>query len=113
MDTQLIKNKELVLNDWFWIVPDTSNEEVKKQAGKVVQFKLTGECFPSDATLNNVILPEAEKVIVPLRLFLLQTDKIKKKYKEYGIWIYSHDELDLFSHLKEDINSFSVAWGVC
>jgi len=30
MDTQLIKNKELVLNDWFWIVPDTSNEEVKK-----------------------------------------------------------------------------------
>ena len=69
MDTQLIKNKELVLNDWFWVVPDTSNEEVKKQAGKLVQFKLTGEDFPSDATLNTVILPEVEKVIVPLLLF--------------------------------------------
>ena len=108
MDTQLIKNKELVLNDWFWVVPDTSNEEVKKQAGKVVQFKLTGEDFPSDGTLHNVILPEAEKVIVPLRLYLLKTDEIKNKYKEYGIWIYSHDELDLFNHLKEDINSFPV-----
>ena len=52
MNTQLIKNKKLVQNDWFWVVPDTSNEEVKKQAGKVVQFKLTGEDFPSDDTLN-------------------------------------------------------------
>ena len=55
-----------------------------------------------------MILPEAEKVIVPLRLYLLKTDEIKKKYKEYGIWIYSHDELDLFNHLKEDINNFPV-----
>ena len=69
---------------------------------------MTGEDFPSDDTLNNVILPEAKKVIFPLRLYLLKTDEIKKKYKEFGIWIYSHDELDLFDQLKENINSFPV-----
>lgn len=43
MKTQLIINNELINNEWALVVPEISIENVKKQAGKVVQFKTTGE----------------------------------------------------------------------
>ena len=43
MSSQLIKDNNIVDDDWRQIMPPESDIEVKKQAGKVVIFKLTGE----------------------------------------------------------------------
>jgi hypothetical protein len=43
MSSQLIKDNNIVDDDWQQIMPPEAEIEVKKQAGKVVIFKLTGE----------------------------------------------------------------------
>ena len=43
MSSQLIKDNSIVDDDWLQIIPPEAEIEVKKQAGKVVIFKLTGE----------------------------------------------------------------------
>ena len=108
MKTQLIKNNELINNDWVLIVPEISTENVKKQAGKVVQFKTTGEEVPSHADLEKIILPEGSKALVPLKLYLLKKTELENKYNEIGLWIYSHEEINLFNQLDKEINDFPV-----
>lgn len=108
MKTQLIKNNALIENNWHFILPEVDLKNIKKQAGKVVQFKVTGEQFPSISDYEKIILPECKKILIPLKLYLLKTDEIKNKYEEIGLWLYSHDELNIISKLKEDINDFNV-----
>ena len=43
MSSQLIINNSIVDDEWKLVMPPKADEEVKKQAGKVVMFKLTGE----------------------------------------------------------------------
>ena len=43
MSSQLIKDNSIVDDYWLQIIPPEAEIEVKKQAGKVVIFKLTGE----------------------------------------------------------------------
>ena len=54
MSNQLILNKKIVNNDWVFLLPVIEQKEVKKQAGKVVMFKVTGENFPEDDDLNKI-----------------------------------------------------------
>jgi uncharacterized protein (DUF934 family) len=108
MKTQLIKNNALIENNWHFVLPEVDLKNIKKQAGKVVQFKVTGEQFPSISDYEKIILPECKKILIPLQLYLLKTDEIKNKYEEIGLWLYSHDELNMISKLKEDINDFNV-----
>jgi len=108
MKTQLIINNELINNEWGLVVPEISIENVKKQAGKVVQFKTTGEGIPRHEDIEKTILPEASKVLLPLKLYLLKKVELEKKYSEIGLWIYSHEEINLFKQLDKDINEFPV-----
>ena len=108
MKSQLIKNNELINNDWVLIVPEISIENIKKQAGKVVQFKTTGEEVPNHEDIKKTILPEASKALIPLKLYLLKKTEIEKQYSEIGLWIYSHEEINLFEQLDKDINDFPV-----
>jgi hypothetical protein len=47
MNSQLILNSQIVKDDWETILLPKVNVEVKKQAGKVVMFKLTGDDSPT------------------------------------------------------------------
>lgn len=108
MSNQLILNKKIVNNDWVFLLPAIEQKEVKKQAGKVVMFKVTGENFPEDDDLNKIKLPDVSKILLPLKLYLLRKDEIEKKYSEVGLWLYSHEDFQWLSNLNLDLNKFSV-----
>jgi uncharacterized protein (DUF934 family) len=108
MSNQLILNKKIVNNDWVFLLPVIEQKEVKKQAGKVVMFKVTGENFPEDDDLNKIKLPDVSKILLPLKLYLLRKDEIEKKYSEVGLWLYSHEDFQWLSNLNLDLNKFSV-----
>jgi uncharacterized protein (DUF934 family) len=108
MSNQLILNKKIVNNDWVFLLPVIEQKEVKKQAGKVVMFKVTGENFPGDDDLNKIKLPDVSKILLPLKLYLLRKDEIEKKYSEVGLWLYSHEDFQWLSNLNLDLNKFSV-----
>lgn len=108
MSNQLILNKKIVNNDWVFLLPVIEQKEVKKQAGKVVMFKVTGENFPVDDDLNKIELPDVSKILLPLKLYLLRKDEIEKKYSEVGLWLYSHEDFQWLSNLNLDLNKFSV-----
>ena len=108
MSNQLILNKKIVNNDWVFLLPVIEQREVKKQAGKVVMFKVTGENFPEDDDLNKIKLPDVSKILLPLKLYLLRKDEIEKKYSEVGLWLYSHEDFQWLSNLNLDLNKFSV-----
>jgi uncharacterized protein (DUF934 family) len=108
MSNQLILNKKIVNNDWVFLLPVIEQKEVKKQAGKVVIFKVTGENFPEDDDLNKIKLPDVSKILLPLKLYLLRKDEIEKKYSEVGLWLYSHEDFQWLLNLNLDLNKFSV-----
>jgi uncharacterized protein (DUF934 family) len=108
MSNQLILNKKIVNNDWVFLLPVIEQKEVKKQAGKVVMFKVTGENFPEDDDLNKIKLPDVSKILLPLKLYLLRKDEIEKKYSEVGLWVYSHEDFQWLLNLNLDLNKFSV-----
>ena len=47
LNSQLIVEQSIVKDDWQTVDVPKINQEVKKQAGKVVLFKLTGEDYPT------------------------------------------------------------------
>jgi uncharacterized protein (DUF934 family) len=108
MSNQLILNKKIVNDDWVFLLPVIEQKEVKKQAGKVVMFKVTGENFPEDDDLNKIKLPDVSKILLPLKLYILRKDEIEKKYSEVGLWVYSHEDFQWLSNLNLDLNKFSV-----
>jgi uncharacterized protein (DUF934 family) len=104
----LIINNTIKENDYFVFFPDSKETETKKQAGKIVEYKLTGDLSPSEEELLSQELPTLqEKILLPLRLYLLRKEEIRSKYTNFGLWINTHDELKLLNNI-EDINAFPV-----
>jgi hypothetical protein len=60
MKSQLILNNRIVEDDWETIMLPKIDVEVKKQAGKVVMFKLTGDDSPTPEQVNNTKFPTLE-----------------------------------------------------
>ena len=70
MSSQLIINNSIVDDEWQLVMPPKADEEVKKQAGKVVMFKLTGEGSLTNEQIENTIFSKNGKVILPVGVFL-------------------------------------------
>jgi uncharacterized protein (DUF934 family) len=66
MSSQLIINNSIVDDEWQLVMPPKADEEVKKQAGKVVMFKLTGEGSLTNEQIENTIFSKNGKVLLPL-----------------------------------------------
>jgi len=69
LDSQLILNQSIIDDEWTFVALPSGNEEIKKQAGKVVLFKLTGESPPSELQINETVIPQNGKIILPLSVF--------------------------------------------
>jgi len=67
MSSQLITDNAIVKDEWVTVIPPEAAKEVRKQAGKVVMFKLTGEDSPSEDQINATVLQRMEKFYFPLR----------------------------------------------
>ena len=110
MKSQLILNNRIVKDDWETIMLPKIDVEVKKQAGKVVMFKLTGDNSPTPEQVDKTKFSNSGNVILPMKVFLkykiqLQT---RLKNKEIGIWIDTHEEIESFIEEIEDINAFPI-----
>jgi uncharacterized protein (DUF934 family) len=110
MKSQLILNNRIVEDDWETIMLPKIDVEVKKQAGKVVMFKLTGDNSPTPEQVDKTKFSNSGNVILPMKVFLKHKTQLQKrlKNKEIGIWIDTHEEIESFIEEIEDINAFPI-----
>jgi len=108
--SKLILNNEVVTDDWTLVSLPVVEEEVRKQAGKVVIFKLTGEVAATPEQISGTVIPDNGKVIIPFSVW--QTRKIELEARltsgELGIWLESFELVeDLIASIK-NINQLPV-----
>ena len=110
LNSQLILNQSISLDEWTFVPLPSSNEEVKKQAGKVVLFKLTGESLPTELQIDETVIPQAGKIILPLSVYLKNRDALQARLKnnEIALWIATHETLDTLLVSEKDINVFPL-----
>ena len=110
MKSQLILNNKIVEDDWETIMLPKIDVEVKKQAGKVVMFKLTGDNSPTPEQVDKTKFSNSGNVILPMKVFLKHKIQLQTrlKNKEIGIWIDTHEEIESFIEEIEDINAFPI-----
>ena len=110
LNSQLILNQSISLDEWSFVPLPSGNEEVKKQAGKVVLFKLTGESLPTELQIDETVIPQAGKIIVPLSVYLKNRDALQTRLKnnEIALWLATHETLDVLLASEKDINVFPL-----
>lgn len=111
MMSNLIKNGQIVPDAWTLVtLPPLADEAVRKQAGKVVVFKLTGETAATAEQIQNTVIPETGKVIVPLSVWRARkatlADRLAKG--ELGVWLESFELIEDLAACAVDINAFAV-----
>jgi uncharacterized protein (DUF934 family) len=108
--SNLIKDNAIIADDWTRVTPPTLGEEtVRKQAGKVVLFKLTGEETFTAEQIAATEIP-AGKVLVPFTVWLANKDALASRVSqgEVGLLIATHEAIeDVIAEVK-DINVFSL-----
>ena len=110
MKSQLILNNRIVKDDWETIMLPKIDVEVKKQAGKVVMFKLTGDNSPTPEQVYKTKFSNSGNIILPMKVYLKHKIQLQTrlKNKEIGIWIDTHEEIESFIEEIEDINAFPI-----
>lgn len=108
---QLSSNAAKIAEDnWLTIQLPASNVEARKQAGKVVLFKLTGEETVTDAQIAETVIPETGKVIVPLSVFIARKESLSARIAsgEIGVWLNTHELLSDLVAAQPDLNSLPI-----
>ena len=108
--SNLIKNNAIVADEWTRVVPPSLGEEaVRKQAGKVVLFKLTGEETFTAEQIAATQIP-AGKVIVPFTVWLANKDALADRVNqgEVGLLIATHEAIEDVIAAVTDINAFAL-----
>ena len=110
LNSQLILNQSISLDEWSFVPLPSGNEEVKKQAGKVVLFKLTGESLPTELQIDETVIPQTGKIILPLSVYLKNRDALQTRLKnnEIALWLATHETLDALLVSEKDINVFPL-----
>jgi len=108
--SNLIKDNAIVADEWTRVTPPTLGEEtVRKQAGKVVLFKLTGEETFTAEQIAATQIP-AGKVLVPFAVWRANRDALASRVSqgEVGLLIATHEPIeDVIAEVK-DINAFAL-----
>lgn len=101
----------VVVNDDTWQIvrlPAVA-EEVKKQAGKVVLFKLTGA---ESATAEQIAATEvpAGRVVLPLQVWLARKAEFAARLAagEVGVWLEPHELVETLAEAEPDLNVFPL-----
>jgi uncharacterized protein (DUF934 family) len=105
--SQLIKNNSIVADEWTRVVPPILGDEVvRKQAGKVVLFKLYGEQTFSQAQIDATEIPSTGKIILPLPVWLAKKEALSARMAagEIGILIATHEPIEQLAEAFPDLN---------
>ena len=109
--SNLILGTSIVEDEWNLVkLPVLGEETVRKQAGKVVLFKLTGEKTYSEEQIAATVIPATGKILVPLSLWIARRGELESRLAagELAIWLDTHEMLaDLVSAF-DDINQLPL-----
>lgn len=106
---ELIRGNAVVADDWVMVRLPPREEPVKKQAGKAVLFRLTGEAAASADEVAAVGIPGG-KIIVPLSVWLGRRPELEPRLKAgaLGVWLDSFEEPEALVAGVDDISHFAV-----
>ena len=109
--SNLIKDNAIVADEWARVTPPSLGEEaVRKQAGKVVLFKLTGEETFTPEQIAATQIPATGKILVPFTVWRANKDALASRLAqgEVGLLIATHEAIeDVVAEVKE-INAFPL-----
>ncbi len=109
--SNLIKDNAIVSDEWARVTPPSLGEEtVRKQAGKVVLFKLTGEETFTAEQIAATQIPSSGKVLVPFKVWLANKKNLSERMSqgEVGLLIATHEAIENVISEIEDINAFPI-----
>jgi uncharacterized protein (DUF934 family) len=109
--SNLIKDNAIVSDKWARVTPPSLGEEtVRKQAGKVVLFKLTGEETFTAEQIAATQIPSSGKVLVPFTVWLANKKNLSERMSqgEVGLLIATHEAIENVISEIEDINAFPI-----
>ncbi|HYN54593.1 MAG TPA: DUF934 domain-containing protein, partial [Methylotenera sp.] len=100
----------IIENEWFTVELPASQVEARKQAGKVVLFKLTGEKTVTPEQIATTEIPASGKVIVPLSVFIARKPELQSRIsaKEVGVWVDTHEVLADLVESQPDLNTLPI-----
>jgi uncharacterized protein (DUF934 family) len=109
--SNLIRHNAVVADDaWTIVNLPVVEEVVRKQAGKVVLFKLTGETSVTPEQIAGTQIPAEGKVIVPLSVWIARKAELSSRLAkgELGIWLATHEQVETFVEQEVDPNQFPI-----
>ncbi len=97
-------------DDWTLVQLPATQVEERKQAGKVVLFKLTGENVVTEEQIANTVIPTSGKIIVPLSVFIERNNEFANRIAkgEVGIWLATHELLEYLIQQLPDLNTLPI-----
>jgi uncharacterized protein (DUF934 family) len=97
-------------DDWTLVQLPATQVEERKQAGKVVLFKLTGESTVSEEQIANTVIPATGKIIVPLSVFVERNNELASRIAqgEVGVWLATHELLEYLIQQQADLNALPI-----
>lgn len=108
--SNLILNNTIVADEWTLVTMPAGEEVVKKQAGKVVLFKLTGESTHSAEQVAQTDIPATGKILVPLAVWQARKEELAPRHAagEIGVWLDTHELLEDLVSSVDDLNSLPL-----
>ncbi len=109
--SNLIKDNAITADEWTRVSPPSLGEEtVRKQAGKVVLFKLTGEETFTAEQIAATQIPATGKVLVPFTVWRANQDALASRLSqgEVGLLIATHEAIEEVIAEVKDINAFAL-----
>lgn len=108
--SNLIHKNAIVENEWTCVTLPAGEETVRKQAGKVVLFKLTGEKTTTPEQIAATVIPESGKILVPLSVWEARKNELIPRLQkgELAIWLDTHEVLENLVASIDDINQLPL-----
>ena len=112
--SNLIQLKDGIANlaedAWLTVKLPASNVEARKQAGKVVLFKLTGEDTVTETQIADTVIPATDKILVPLSVFIARKNELLSRISngEVGVWIDTHELISDLAENQPDLNALPI-----
>lgn len=101
----------IVADAWTRVVPPAAGEEsVRKQAGKVVLFKLTGEQTYTAEQIANTEIPATGKILVPLTIWQARKAELQSRLAagELGIILATNETAEALQTEFTDLNTLPL-----
>jgi len=106
---KIILRDSIVTDDWTVASFPVSDQPIRKQAGKVVESRLTGDVSATDEAVAALEI-SASKTLVPLAAWLARKAELEARVKTgtLGVWIDSHELAETLAASLDDLNRFPL-----